>query len=104
MSTIENKSTQSSAPAPVQAPVPAPAQAIGLVPISMNRNEEGAKKCCNIMKTDVHVCFKCCTYSWACSLNGIECCCGGLSMLCLMMSRCALGCRDCLEKIDCDGH
>ena len=68
------------------------------------RDEEATKKCCNVVKSDVHICFRCCTYSWACSLNSIECCCGALSELCLIMSKCAIGCKNCLEQIDCDGH
>jgi hypothetical protein len=102
MSSTTNHAAPVPVPIPVKAPEPAPEQAP--VQVSMIRDEEAAKKCCSIVKSDVHICFKCCTYTWACSLNGIECCCGGLSTLCLMMSRCALGCRDCLEKIDCDGR
>ena len=102
MSSTTNHSAPAQAQAPVQAPVPVPVQAP--VQVSMIRDDEAVKKCCSIVKSDVHVCFKCCTYSWAFSLNGIECCCAGLSTLCLMMSRCALGCKDCLERIDCDGH
>jgi len=65
---------------------------------------EPAKKCCTIMKNDVHICFKCCTFSWAACLNGIECCCLALSTCCVAASELALGCRACLEQIDCDGH
>jgi hypothetical protein len=59
------------------------------------------KKC---VKEDAHICFKCCVYSWSFTLNGCECCCGGLSELCLGMSRIALCFKNSLEVIDCDSR
>uniref|UniRef100_A0A6C0D3L5 Uncharacterized protein n=1 Tax=viral metagenome TaxID=1070528 RepID=A0A6C0D3L5_9ZZZZ len=97
MSSAEDKSKNTQAPVSVQAVKPSLQETI-------IRDEVAVKKCCNIVKTDVHICCKCCAYSWAFSLNSIECCCVGLSGLCLAMSKCAIGCKDCLERIDCDGH
>lgn len=103
MSTVEDKTKQTHAPVPAPAPEPAH-EPKPLLQETIVRDEEAVKKCCNVVKTDVHICFRCCAYSWACSLNGIEFCCGGLSELCLLMSKCAIGCKNCLERIDCDGH
>jgi len=64
--------------------------------------EEKPKKC--MLKDDVHLCLKCCTYSWAFSLNGCECCCGLFSDMCIGISKLALCCKAGLEYIDCDGH
>jgi len=51
-------------------------------------------------------CCSCCCKSvkgiWMINLNCIECICKGLSYFCIGCSKCALGCHDCLEKIDCD--
>ena len=63
---------------------------------------EKPKKC--FLKDDVHLCFKCCTYSWAFSLNCCEFGCGLLSDCFLGISKTFLCCKNCLEKIDCDGH
>ena len=66
--------------------------------------EESVKKCCSIMKEDVHVAGKCCAYTWCCTLNGIEGLCVILSKCCLLSSALAMGCNKCLEEIDCDKH
>jgi len=71
---------------------------------TMIREDETTKKCCSIMKEEVHVAFKCCAYTWCVSLNGIECCCVGLSKMCILMSDLALCCNKALEQIDCDKH
>lgn len=71
---------------------------------TMMEREKPVKKCCNIMKEDVHIAGKCCAYSWCFTLNGIECCCVGLSKLCICFSDMALCCNNCLEQIDCDKH
>jgi hypothetical protein len=51
-------------------------------------------------------CCCCCGKSvkciWSGALNCIEGICKGLSYFCIGCSKCALGCHDCLEKIDCD--
>lgn len=70
----------------------------------MVREEEKVKKCCSIMKEDVHIAGKCCAYTWCGALNSIECCCVALSKCCLFMSEGAMGCNNCLEQIDCDKH
>lgn len=69
---------------------------------NMDREKEN-KKCC-VMKNEVHACFKCCTYSWCITLNGIECCCMALSSCCIAMSNVAICCNKMLEQIDCDQH
>jgi hypothetical protein len=66
------------------------------------QREEKPKKC--MLKKDVHICFRCCAYSWAFSLNGCECCCGLFSDVCISMSKFALCCKSSLEMIDCDSH
>jgi hypothetical protein len=63
-----------------------------------------AKKCCNTMKEDVHIAFKCCAYTWCISLNGIECCCLTVSKVCGFISDIAMCCNKALEQIDCDTH
>lgn len=70
----------------------------------MVREEQAVKKCCSVMKEDVHIAGKCCAYTWCCTLNGIEGCCLALSKCCLFMSELAMGCNKCLEQIDCDKH
>jgi hypothetical protein len=71
---------------------------------SMEREAEPKNKCCKIMKEDVHVAGKCCAYTWCCTLNGIECCCVGMSRCFIGLSDIALACNKCLEQIDCDTH
>ena len=59
------------------------------------------KKC---LKEDAHFAFKCCVYCWSFSLNGCECLCGGLSELCIGLSKLALCLKGALEEVDCDKH
>ena len=66
--------------------------------------EDRTKKCCSIMKEDVHIAGKCCAYTWCCTLNGIECCCMSMSKCCIILSDIAIACNKFLEAIDCDKH
>ena len=68
------------------------------------REEVAVKKCCLTTKQDIHIACKCCAYTWSFTLNGIECCCLGLSSCCIFMSNAALCCNKTLEQIDCDGR
>jgi hypothetical protein len=70
----------------------------------MVREEKAVSKCCSVMKEDVHIACKCCSYSWCITLNGIEGCCFALSKCCLFASELAMGCNKFLEQIDCDKH
>jgi len=70
----------------------------------MDRETDKVKKCCNIMKEDVHIICKCCAYTWCFSLNSIECCCLSMSKCSLFMSNVFIGCNNFLEQIDCDKH
>ena len=66
--------------------------------------EEKVKKCCSVMKEDVHVACRCCAYTWCCTLNSMECCCVSMSKCCTFFSSLAMGCNNFLEEIDCDKH
>jgi|SaaInlV_135m_DNA_1039713.scaffolds.fasta_scaffold20408_1 hypothetical protein len=57
---------------------------------------DGCSCCCCFGK-----CFKC---IWISILNCIECVCKSLSYICIGSSKCAMGCHNCLEEIDCDGN
>lgn len=81
-----------------------PKEEVSPIVEEMVRGEEKVKKCCAVMKEDVHIAGKCCAYTWCCTLNGIECCCVSMSKLCLAMSEAAMGCNKLLEQIDCDKH
>jgi len=82
--------------APVEEKPPAitPEQAVAAE--VMIRDESG----CSCVSDTV----KCCKCSCSLCLNGAEVFCGALSLCCIGMSNLALGCKKCLEEVDCDGH
>jgi len=64
---------------------------------------EPVKKCCKVSEEVRCVCH-CCLRSWSLSLNACEGCCAISSAACIFMSALAMGCNNCLEQMDCDGH
>lgn len=73
----------------------------------MNLSDESeidncCKVCCSDCKLFAGGIFCCFVNSWSCILNSIEGCCFGCSGMCICLSKSALLCRACLEKIDCD--